>query len=99
MSGRLTVVLALLLALLGLGGGYYWLFVRPQQRSEQVKPPTPETLVLRKLSGQVEVAGASGDFHTARLGERLGPADRIRTDAEGEAELHGSEGSVVRLLP
>jgi hypothetical protein len=84
-------------ALALLGGSYWHFFVRPERAPEQARPVPPESLLVASITGGVEVAGADGAWRTARPGERLSTHDRIRTDEEGGAELHASDGSIVQL--
>ncbi len=90
--------MAIALVALALLVGSYWLFfVRPERAAEHARAEAPETLAITAVVGGVEVASADGVWRPARPGERLSARDRIRTDDEGGAELHASDGSTVQL--
>jgi ferric-dicitrate binding protein FerR (iron transport regulator) len=92
------VLLAALAALAALGGGYWALFVRPEQSAERARAPEPETLVLASVSGTVEVASGDGPWTPGTVGRKLSARDRIRTGPDGIAELRAADGSMVKLL-
>ncbi len=96
MSGRVVVVVALVGVAL-LGASYWALFVRPERAAERAHAQAPETLLIARASGGVEVAGADGRWRPAHAGEKLSARDRIRTDDEGAAELRAADGSTVEL--
>lgn len=98
MSGRVWIAIAVAAALAGVGLSYWVFFQRPERAPEAAAPVEPETLRVSQLTGQVEVAGESGEFRPARVGDTLSSRDRIRTGDDGAAQLLAADGSTVKLL-
>jgi len=101
-KGPLAVGAAVVVALSAIGISYWAFFVRGERESTTATPrataPAAVTLTLSELVPPVEIAGADGKFHPARLGDTLAPPMRIRTGDAGSAVLRAADGSTVKLL-
>jgi hypothetical protein len=98
-KGPIAIAVASLLALAALGGGYWFLFVKPERTAEVAHAQKAETLLVAEVSGNVEVAGADGVFHPAAAGATLNERGRVRTSDDGTATLRAADGSTVKLSP
>lgn len=97
-SPRVWITLAALAALAALAVTYHFVFVRPEHAGEARQPEAPDRLLVSRLSGVVEVAGADGRYRPARLGLALELRDQLRCDDSGWVELRLADGSALRLL-
>jgi hypothetical protein len=90
------VVGAVALGAIAVAVAYLVLFTRPEKKTEAPPPPPPVVLTMSAAEGKVEVF-RGGAWAPARVGERLGASDRVRTGEDGQATLRLSDGSMVRL--
>jgi hypothetical protein len=109
--GRLLVALSALAAVAAVGLSYWALFVRsPQTAVTAPGPALPAptapapapamTLTLSELTSPVEIAGVDGVWRTAKPGDTLTAAMRVRTGDGGAATLTApgpDGGSTVKL--
>ncbi len=101
MKGRIAVAAAVLAALAAVGISYWAFFVRgehdPPPTAAKPPPAAPLALTVSELVPPVEIAGADGKFHPARVGDTIAPPSQIRTGEAGSATLRAADGSTVRL--
>ena len=86
-TGLAGAAAAIMLAMVSLAAFGLWL----------AGPRSARAATLMDLTGQVEVASTTGDWHTAQDGERVGEGIRIRTGDASSATLLFYEGSRATL--
>ncbi len=94
-GGRLLSLLLVVGAAIGLS--YYFLIARRERQSEALQHATVELLTVGAADRGVEISSGGGPWRPVRVGERVAPSDRLRTDEHGTAELRGADGSSVRV--
>lgn len=65
------------------------------QTPTETPPPPSRTIVVRAVSGPVEVETADRQISEATVGQELGPDDQLRTYASGEAVLEVDNSTAI----
>ncbi|MFC1609748.1 hypothetical protein ACFL6C_02210 [Myxococcota bacterium] len=102
MGKRIAIAVALMISLVALGQGVYWLLLEEPQETTSVsttkaQPEQQQRIEVRSIEGKVERQGEGSGWVALRQGERIKPREPIRTDRSGRAVLDVGEAATVTV--